>query len=196
MNAERSLDNAKIPLHTLLRQARRAKGISQASLAAQSGCAQSAISMMELGRHDALAKEKLMRLTELLQVTIDLAQFEPDQSQQGFCPNQYCPSTHVYQAGKEIFLWPRLYPVSELHGRYCRYCGEVMETNCVQCGHAAKEGACCRHCGAPYIHTDTTTQTELREGISVKAGSGAVEFRYPPGCANDRPPVGPPAMNA
>ncbi len=198
MKSEQHLHKDIRPLHTVLRQARRAQGISQTALAEESGCTQSAISMMEQGRHNALSKDKLARLAEILQVTVALDQTEPDQPQQGFCPNHYCPSVHLYAAGTEILLWPQLCLVSELHGRYCRYCGEVMETSCRQCKHAVAEGACCRHCGTPYISTDAAIQSELRERRTTAATppAAAVESRYQHGYANGRLPVNHPAPHA
>lgn len=198
MKSEKPFNDDVRALHELLRNARRAKGISQAELAAQSGCTQSAISMMEQGRQDALSKDKLARLTQILQVSFNIDLQASEQAQHGFCPNQYCPSAALYAAGNDLFLWPQLFLVSEQHGRYCRYCGEVMETCCRQCGRAAVEGACCRHCGNPYISIDANAHAGLREKLTnaAETRAAAAEFRYQHDSANVRRPAGLPVTHA
>ena len=53
-----------------LRKARIAAGLTQAALAGQVGCTQSAVSMMEAGRPEALSRESLEKLAKVLNVTL------------------------------------------------------------------------------------------------------------------------------
>ena len=53
-------------LHKILRRARIDAGLTQAALAAQVGCTQSAISMMEAGRQEVLSKESLVKLAKIV----------------------------------------------------------------------------------------------------------------------------------
>ncbi|MDD5705349.1 MAG: helix-turn-helix transcriptional regulator [Kiritimatiellae bacterium] len=143
-----------LPLCRRLRDARRAKGMTQSELAGQVGCQQSAISMLEAGRMEALARPTVEKMAALLGVDLDT---EPARdalpsatgSGRGFCPNGDCPSNVPFAIGGELIFWPRRQPVEG--GRHCAFCGEVLERVCRQCGAPATEGACCATCGTPRV---------------------------------------------
>ena len=64
----------------------------------------------------------------------------------GFCPEPECPSNTAYAVVGRIF-----HRVTLQKGRYCAFCGEVLETRCPSCGAVLNEGACCSNCGTPYV---------------------------------------------
>jgi transcriptional regulator with XRE-family HTH domain len=145
-----------LPLYRRLRNARRARGLTQSALAAQAGCTQSALSMMETGRMDALARPTLAKVAELLGVPLD-----PKSGAEGptaaadapagraFCPSCDCPSNVPLAVNGEVILWPRSQPGGG--GRHCAFCGEVLAQTCRGCGAPAVAGACCTHCGTPLV---------------------------------------------
>ncbi len=139
--------------HQLLRNARRRMGVSQSALAEETGCSQSAISMMEKGRVDALSFDKLERISERLGVPIpkEKAGSVTAGSAAGFCPECECPSNKPYLVGDNVFWRPSIRQVSLSRGIYCQDCGEVLETACPHCSRVIQGGACCPHCGNAYV---------------------------------------------
>ncbi len=144
-----------------LRDARRAKGLSQAALARTAGCTQSAVSMMELGRPDAVSRETLGKLAALLDVPLAApdevpAPGVPPRGAAGrvCCPRAECPSNVPLAAGNDILFWPRRQPAGHA-GRYCAYCGEVLLAACPECGAPLGEGGHCGACGAAYVNPPT-----------------------------------------
>lgn len=144
-----------IPLHTQLRASRRRAGWTQAALATRAGCMQSAISMMESGRMDALARPTLEKIAELLGVPL-----APEPGPGGrvetlpragtrFCPNPECPSNFPYVVGSDVLFRPR---ACDAEGAHCPLCGEVLTSECPACATpAAPLAACCTHCGQPLV---------------------------------------------
>lgn len=141
-----------------LRDARRTKRLSQAALAKAAGCTQSAVSMMELGRPDAVSRETLRRLAILLDITLDVAdEVQPDTVAPRLvptrvcCPQAECPSNIPFAAGNTVVFWPR--PQQSGHdGSYCAYCGEVLLNACPVCGRPLGEGGHCCGCGSAYVN--------------------------------------------
>ena len=98
-------------LHKLLRKARIDAGLTQAALAAQVGCKQSAVSMMEAGRPEALSRESLEKLAKVLNVTlpeaVDAKPLSPTSGAgPAVCPGFNCPSNLPYAVGGEVFFMP------------------------------------------------------------------------------------------
>ncbi len=141
-----------------LRDARRARGVSQSALAQAVGCRQSAISMMERGHGAALSRETLNRIAEYLEVPLlppeaHAAQPLPataDAPGRSYCPNPDCPSNLPLVVGTGVVFWPLAQPHP---GAYCGYCGEVREACCPNpdCRAPAVEAACCSRCGTPWV---------------------------------------------
>ncbi len=130
--------------------------MTQSALASAAGCRQSAVSMMERGREDALSYATLEKIAELLGVELP-ADFAPVASHypvtgagRGYCPAFDCPSNSPYVVGGELFLLPSL----DSGGKYCRYCGELLEFRCPGCGSPVGDGACCVLCGAAYVSSE------------------------------------------
>jgi transcriptional regulator with XRE-family HTH domain len=157
----RDTDNIKA-LHRLLAEARRERGITQSQLAAQAGCRQSAVSMMERGRTDALAWDKIKTVAQLLDVDVTPYAPEPQDSAAedtslhtsasgvGICPIFDCPGNIPFVVNGRLLILPRA--AGEAGERHCAYCGELLERTCPECGSPLEKGrACCGKCGAAYI---------------------------------------------
>lgn len=148
-------DPTLLPLHRRLRDARRAKGLTQSALAAQAGCKQSALSMMESGRMEALARGTIEKIAGLLEVSLDpgagagTAAPAAPSAGRAVCPNGECPSNVPFVVNGELVFWPRRQPAPG--GRHCAFCGEVLERQCRQCGAPVTAGACCPQCGTAHV---------------------------------------------
>lgn len=161
------------PLHLLLRDARRSKGLTQMDLASQVDCTQSAISMMERGQTSAVARPTLEKIATLLGVELppedlgktsapSVGMFVPPPVALAvkICPNADCPSNLPYRVGEEVFYLPKSHAVT---GNRCPYCGEVLVASCPKCGAPLHAGeAFCTECGTPLVPSpqDAASQTE------------------------------------
>ena len=147
-------------LYRELAKARHRKGLTQSELARQAECKQSAISMMERGRGDALSRRKLAAVAEVLGV--DAARYLEEDSPEagaavpavsggtGFCPVFDCPSNIPYIVNGRMLVLPRKNGAG--NWRHCAYCGELLERRCPECGAPIAAGrACCGECGEPYV---------------------------------------------
>jgi DNA-binding Xre family transcriptional regulator len=141
-----------------LRDARRVKGLSQHALAREAGCTQSAVSMMELGRPDAVSRETLRKIGALLDIEVG----EPDAarpSEGAFtatggrvcCPQAECPSNVPFAVAGSVVFLPGPQPAGRAGG-YCGFCGEVLLTACPVCARPLGAGGHCRDCGAAYVN--------------------------------------------
>lgn len=141
-------------LHGVLRKARIEAGITQAALAAQVGCTQSAVSMMEAGRAEALSKESLVKLAGILKVELPESAPEPSGAAVSgvgvsVCSNFNCPSNMPYLVGSDVYFMP-LGNVGG--GHHCIFCGELLTRKCPHCGTAVvTPGGCCASCGAVLV---------------------------------------------
>ncbi len=137
--------------------ARRARGMTQSTLARSVGCAQSAISMFESGHPEKLSLEFVRRIAAQLDLVLDEqsdAAMPPDNGndcgQLCYCPNPHCYSNIPYKVSGGLTLWPT--PVcGEGDAVYCQVCGEVLERACPVCARPFTEGAFCPVCGKPRI---------------------------------------------
>lgn len=138
------------------REARRAHGLTQIALATEIGCHQAALSMFEKGNVTKLSTEYVDKIAKRL--GIDIASLQDQAAKEeietggtslvsvGFCPEHECPTNTSYDVSGRTF-----YKVTLQKGRYCAFCGEVLETRCPTCGASLNEGACCSSCGNPYV---------------------------------------------
>jgi transcriptional regulator with XRE-family HTH domain len=131
-------------------QARREKGLTQTALAAEVGCKQSAISMLEAGQASKLSKENIEKIAAVLGLTILTSapkMIPAIGTAQGFCPNALCPSNTPYLVQDQLIFHPRLQ-----HGKHCAFCAELLETRCPNCIKPIHtEGAYCSHCGEARV---------------------------------------------
>lgn len=158
------MDHPATDICLKLRSARRARGLTQAQLAQQVGCQQSAVSMMEAGRTTALARETLERIAAQLGVALESGVPTPAAAVAApslgcaHCTDPECPSNIPFVVGGTLVFWPRPQPVAG--GRHCVYCGEVLASACGTCGASAGTGACCRACGAPFVPPPATLRAD------------------------------------
>lgn len=150
------MDTPYQPVYKILLEARRQKGITQTQLAKLAECKQSAICMMEKGSATALSHDAIVKIAKILEVELPETTSEekiisvpPARSGNSFCPNSDCPSNVPYMVGEQVVLWPQLQPTA--NGKYCAYCGEVLETSCGNCDAPVTQGAFCPKCGAARV---------------------------------------------
>ena len=148
-----------------LREARRARGLTQAQLAQRVDCQQSAVSMMESGRTTALARETLVRIAAELGVVLEQSLSRSavtvavPASGAAHCTDPECPSNVPLVVSGALLFWPRPQPVAG--GRHCAYCGEVLASVCGKCGATAGAGACCRDCGGAFVPPPATVHADV-----------------------------------
>lgn len=150
------MPNMPFELCRALRRARVDRCMTQSQLAAEVGCQQSAISMLERGQTRALSREAIQAIAERLE--LDLAAFsldwaaEPVGQTLRYCPLYDCPSNLPYAVRGELLFLPSV-ALFAGQGGHCPYCGELLETNCpnAECGLPVQSGGCCGACGTAYV---------------------------------------------
>lgn len=160
-------------LSHLLRDARRARGITQQDLAKQADCTQSAISMMEKGKTDALARPTLEKIASILGVELPADEPSPTATAvtsvphpARICPNDDCPGNLPYRVGDELHFLPHAHDVP---GSRCPYCGEVLISVCPECGAPIHAGeAVCTLCGAPLVPHVATPSDASDEWLQTR----------------------------
>ncbi len=147
-----------IPLSEVFWTARRRKGMTQSELAKAVRCSQSAISMFEAGRADALSKERIAAIAEKLGVDLSAAGPARAGAVSGerrlkYCPVARCPANAPYAAAGRVFYLPALVEAPAEEKTRCRLCGEFLEDACPndECPAPVGEGGFCTACGTPYI---------------------------------------------
>ena len=145
-----------------LRSARLKSGMTQQALADKVGCKQSAVSMLECGRADALSDASLKKIADAL--GIDVTPYITDESESAlltggstalscarlcFCPNFSCPSNMPYTVCGTILFMPSGICGA---GKRCVCCGEILMWECPHCGAPVSfPGGCCGTCGGTLI---------------------------------------------
>jgi len=163
----------RIPVHRLLREARRRKGWTQERLAHQIGATQPAISMFETGSTDALSQEKIYAIAEALDVGRELATLE--RARRGrprrwprllYCPNPHCLTNVPCDIDGVLRFVPSMVRAAAEQLR-CAYCGEILLDRCPHCNAPVVEGAFCTNieCGEPRVSVPQEEQEidDLRE---------------------------------
>ena len=145
-------------IHQLVWQARRAKGLTQAELARIVGCKQSAISMFEAGKGDALSKEKVAVIAEKLGLDAKSLQGRAEPVDDGgpclkYCPVQRCDSNIPTTANGEPCLRPTLVEAPAAEKTHCGSCSELLQTRCPndECRAPVSEDIFCPQCGTAYV---------------------------------------------
>lgn len=144
-----------------IKEARRAAKLSQSVVAAEVGCKQSALSMFEQGDGTKLNDEVVARLAEKFGIDLEKrGETEPVVTAgvvtsfgvvKGFCPNPACPTNHVYEVDGRKFAMPDRAKADPVGGKFCAFCGEVLEKKCPNCGAPVHDGGVCSLCGDPYV---------------------------------------------
>jgi transcriptional regulator with XRE-family HTH domain len=155
------MENKHQSINEMLKTARRAKGLTQSGLASAVGCKQSAISMFEAGRSDALSSQAVVRIAEVLGIDITPLLASSRSQIQGpaerrilkYCPMDECPSNVPYAIQGRLIFKPSMVEEPADAVSRCRYCGEIMEERCpsAQCGAELSESSSCPKCGALYV---------------------------------------------
>jgi transcriptional regulator with XRE-family HTH domain len=147
-------------VNQLLWRARRQKGLTQTEVARLAGCSQSAVSMWESGRADALAKDKVELLAKVLgvdlgavQVTAVAAPGAPAALVLKYCSVDDCPSCVPYAVHGQVWIRPRMVYAPASEATRCSDCGQALESRCPnpECEAEAVEGSFCPRCGTPYV---------------------------------------------
>jgi hypothetical protein len=113
--------------------------------------------MFESGHPEKLSMEFVRKAAEILDIPLTASEATAteslegsDFSKKGYCPNAACLSNIPSVINGVAVIWPTLSAAGEL-SRYCKVCGEVLESSCSGCGGAVTEGAFCGVCGASRI---------------------------------------------
>lgn len=169
-----------------LRQARRARGLTQAELALAVDCAQSGVSRLEAGNLNALADDKIRQLADFLGIKIDLRapakglQLVSNPTRRLFqhCASPWCPSCLPFTIHGVLHLWPALQPLTPDHpSNRCTFCGEPMKNRCLKCAHGVDEpGAFCNQCGESRVRLDAETASDVLRDRHVLAGEAKELF--------------------
>ena len=145
--------------------ARRDAGLSQSLVAKEVGCLQSALSMFEQGDGTKLNEEVIRNLCQKFNIELPKVKNDALRSGQpiqfiqtrsfkrGFCPNPHCPTNIPYIVEGRELLRPDLQQADPVGGKFCAFCGEVLEKVCPHCGAEVHLGGICSFCGKPYIST-------------------------------------------
>jgi transcriptional regulator with XRE-family HTH domain len=157
-------------INELIRNARRAKGLTQSGLAARAKCKQSAISMFEAGRTNVLASETIAGVAKILDIDIKLLAAEQktaagSPTRLKYCPVDECPANVPYVVRGALHFLPSLTVAAEGEKSRCRFCGELLEEQCPNpaCAARVEQGAFCPHCGAAYV---TTVAGEMSDPVA------------------------------
>ncbi len=144
----------------LFRKLRIEAGLTQSELARQAGCSQSAVSMFEAGRPDALSREKLASIAARLgldpsQVAISGAETAAGDVW-GFCPVDECPSNVPFVVRGRTCFRPSPRRVQAEGRAFCPFCGELLEVRCPNAECTApvhRESCVCPECGTAYVQS-------------------------------------------
>lgn len=162
----------------VVRSARRAKSLTQAALASAVGCTQSAISMFEGGRADALSAEFVQKIAGIL--GIEAKSLAINQKAVGlsgsavlkFCPADECPANIPYVVQGRLIFKPAMVEEDVGFAGRCRYCGEPLQACCSNagCGAAVNEGSFCASCGTAYILSSVGSRGEPQAWADAQRG--------------------------
>lgn len=172
------MEQSMTPLYETLRAARRRLGLTQSELAREAKCAQSAISMFESGRTDALSWKTVNLLAGRLNVEIPAA--PPDGVDEAprdlvrlkYCPVDDCPSNIPYVVRGNLHFKPGLVQARVDETTRCNMCGEVLEARCPNesCGAPLVEGGSCFRCGESYVTVTHVMRGPLDQWIEQRRG--------------------------
>jgi len=152
-------------------RSRKLRGLTQAQLAELIDGQQSAISMYEHGRLEALSPEKLEILSAVLELD-KLPDAAGEESRRypilACCIYEFCPTNMPLLRDKEILYKPTPVWVRDSSHRHCIFCGKELRLCCHKCGADFQEGACfCAQCGSPIVRADTPAKQLVRNGEPI-----------------------------
>lgn len=160
-----------------VRDARCAKDMTQSRLAELAGCRQSAISMFEGGRMDALSQKTLAVIAGQLGLdpkslsVLDQRGVSARSLRLKYCPVAECPSNIPYTVRGKVRFVPVMVEAPASEPTHCSFCGDVLEDACpnAECRAELDAGAFCSRCGTAYV----TPAVEREDPDSWSAGARA-----------------------
>ncbi|MCX7590450.1 MAG: helix-turn-helix domain-containing protein [Kiritimatiellae bacterium] len=172
------MESGLVAIGEVFREARRRAGLTQLQVARHVGCTQSAVSMFEAGRSDAVSTETQRKIAELLGIDPNILSAEQlGTTRRGaltlkFCPIAHCPSNIPYVVNDRLCFRPTMIEGVKGAREWCPSCGEILEESCPneKCGSDVFEGAFCRKCGSPYLQgTNVATENPCEWADSQRA---------------------------
>lgn len=148
-----------LTIFEMVRDARCAKGVTQSKLAGLVGCRQSAISMFESGRADAISQKTLSAIAGELGLdakalsAMDLRRVTARSLLLKYCAVDDCPSNVPYTVRGRIRFSPAMVEAPAGEQTRCSLCGDILEDRCPNedCRAELNEGAFCGQCGTAYV---------------------------------------------
>ena len=161
------------------KEARKSRGLGQTELARLVGCKQSAVSMFESGRITAISEDTIKKIASELGVDLKATgesvqdsgtfiQVPVSRGITSFCPDMECPSNYPYIVGGRLMFLPVIGSSSCAGGKFCPYCGEVLEKRCPECGAPLNEGACCSQCSFQYVQNSLSPDVDIRGWVESR----------------------------
>lgn len=165
----------KLDFHSLIRQARQARRMTQAELGKLVGCSQGTISNVENGDLDALSDDSLDRLCEVLgidpssrkEAILDEALREVETL--AFCSCPVCPRGQTFLTDR-LAVRPAMFRIlAGPHGTFCPACGTPLQTQCSECLTPLVAGAAfCTGCGRPLVEKPPGSKDDV-ESVRLAA---------------------------
>lgn len=164
------MDDTKT-ISELVRDARCEKAMTQSRLAEAVGCRQSAISMFEGGRVDALSQKTLAAIAEQLGLDLKVVSAMDERAVTArslvlkFCPIDACPSNIPFTVRGKLHYSPTMVEAIAAEHTRCSVCGDVLEDRCpnAECRAEINEGAFCQHCGAAYVQVTSEGREDAEQ---------------------------------
>jgi transcriptional regulator with XRE-family HTH domain len=148
----------------LFRCRRRELSVTQADLAEQAGCKQSAVSMFEAGRVTALSTSTMERIAGILDVDLSAVDLRGEVKTSAdvvlkYCPVDGCPSNVPYAVGDRLCYTPAMVRSPAAQRTRCAGCGDLLQECCPngECKALVSEGVCCPECGTSYVSVTRVT---------------------------------------
>ncbi|MBT7058727.1 MAG: helix-turn-helix transcriptional regulator [Lentisphaerae bacterium] len=158
-------------LSELFRSRRREMSMTQAALAEQAGCKQSAVSMFEAGRVTALSTATIEKMAGILDVDLSSVDLSGEAKPSTdvvlkYCPVDGCPSNVPYVVCGRLCYTPAMVRSPAAQLTRCAGCGDLLQECCPnsECKALVSEGVCCPECGTSYVSvTGGTTGAEAEQ---------------------------------
>lgn len=141
-------------LGVAIREARKARHLTQIILKDAVSCSQSQISELEQGIPNAVSREALGRIADYLGLKLEAFEepevpAEVESSGYLYCGNQACPAARPFYYPGGIRVKPH-FLIFVPGIKVCEFCGEPLTSHC-RCGLPVHPGFLCRRCSEPYI---------------------------------------------
>jgi transcriptional regulator with XRE-family HTH domain len=135
-----------------VREARRRIRLTQGQLAKKVGSTQPQISLFENGQRNAISEETAERLVDFLELRQE--KYGGELLQLGICTNPDCIGAKLAVSGRgEITVFPMVWEIKGNGTRSpaCRYCNEVVVSQCETCKSLVLRNVVYCECRTPYV---------------------------------------------